>query len=47
MYNKDSFFVHEEKLILVKNRDVLRILSNYKIQTYEGRVHRVHFKDIY
>jgi len=47
MYNKDSFFVHEEKMILVKNRDILRILSNYKIQTYEGKVHRVHFKDIY
>ena len=31
MYNKDSFFVHEEKQILVKNRDILRILSNYKI----------------
>jgi len=31
MYNKDSYFVHEEKMILIKNRDILRILSNYKI----------------
>lgn len=47
MYNKDSFYVNEEKMILVKNKDILRILSAYKLQTYEGKVHRVHFKDIY
>ena len=47
MYNRDSFYVNEEKMILVKNKDILRILSAYKIQTYEGRAHRVHFKDIY
>lgn len=34
-------------MILVKNKDILRILSAYKLQTYEGKVHRVHFKDIY
>ena len=34
-------------MILVKNKDILRILSAYKIQTYQGKVHRVHFKDIY
>lgn len=47
MYNKDSFYVNEKKRILVKNKDILRILSAYKLQTYEGKVHRVHFKDIY
>ena len=34
-------------MILVKNKDILRILSAYKIQTYEGEAYRVHFKDIY
>jgi len=47
IYNKNSFFVNEEKLIIVKNKDVLRILAMYKIQTYEGKSNKVHFKDIY
>jgi hypothetical protein len=37
IYNKNSFFVNEDKLIIVKNKDVLRILAMYKIQTYEGK----------
>lgn len=47
MYNKDSFFVEDEKMIIIKNKDILKILQNYKIQTYEGMADQVHFKDIY
>ena len=47
IYNKNSFFVNDEKLIIVKNKDVLKILAMYKIQTYEGKMNKVHFKDIY
>jgi hypothetical protein len=47
IYNKDSFYVNEEKMIVVKNKDILKILSAYRIQTYEGMAQRVHFKDIY
>lgn len=47
MYNKDSFFVEDEKMIIIKNKDILGILKKYKIQTYEDRADQVHFKDIY
>ena len=26
MYNKDSFFVEDEKMIIIKNKDILKIL---------------------
>jgi len=35
MYNKNSYYVNEEKRIIVKNKDILKILSFYKITTYE------------
>jgi hypothetical protein len=47
IYNRESYYVNEERWIIVKNKDVLKVLSVYKIQTYEGNTHRVHFKDIY
>lgn len=47
IYNVNSFYVNEEKFIIIKNKDILKFLSIYKIQTYEGKTHRVHFKDIY
>jgi hypothetical protein len=47
IYNRASFYVNEDKMIVVKNKDILKILSAYRIQTYEGRAQRVHFKDIY
>jgi len=47
IYNMDSFYINEEKHILVKNKDILRILAAYKIQTYEGKNQSLHFKDIY
>lgn len=47
MYNEDSFFFDDEKMIIMKNKDILNILKDYKIQTYEGMADQVHFKDIY
>ena len=47
MYNKNSYYVNEEKRIIVKNKDILKILKSYKITTYETKNHMVHFKDIY
>jgi len=47
MYNKNSYYVNEEKRIIVKNKDILKILKSYKITTYETKNHKVHFKDIY
>lgn len=47
MYNKNSFFLHEEKMILIKKKHILTILQAYKIQTYEGKTNMLHFKDIY
>jgi len=37
IYNRASFYVNEDKMIVVKNKDILKILSAYRIQTYEGR----------
>ena len=31
IYNRDSYYLNEKRLILVKNKDVLRILAIYKI----------------
>ena len=47
MYNKSSYYVNEQKRIIVKNKDILKILKSYKITTYESQNHKVHFKDIY
>ena len=47
MYNKSSYYVNEQKRLIVKNKDILKILKSYKITTYETQSHKVHFKDIY
>ena len=39
IYNRESYYVNEERWIIVKNKDVLKVLSVYKIQTYEGNTH--------
>jgi hypothetical protein len=31
IYNPSSFYVNEEKMIVVKNKDILKILSAYRI----------------
>ena len=31
IYNKSSFYVNEDKMIVVKNKDILKILSAYRI----------------
>ena len=31
MYNEDSFFFDDEKMIIMKNKDILNILKDYKI----------------
>jgi hypothetical protein len=36
MYNKSSYYVNEQKRIIVKNKDILKILKSYKITTYES-----------
>lgn len=47
VFNPSSYYINEELCILVKNKDILRILKQYKVKTYEGRKSKVHFKDIY
>lgn len=47
IYNQKSYYINEKRRILIKNKDVLNILASYKIQTYQGKINRVHFKDIY
>jgi hypothetical protein len=47
IFNRDSYYVNEEKLIIAKQKDILHLLSDYKIHSYEGRENKVHFKDIY
>jgi hypothetical protein len=47
IYNKNSYYINEEHMILMKNKDILNILQTYKIQTYQGQSDKVHFKDIY
>eukprot|EP00356_Strombidium_inclinatum_P001911 CAMPEP_0170510834 /NCGR_PEP_ID=MMETSP0208-20121228/65978_1 /TAXON_ID=197538 /ORGANISM="Strombidium inclinatum, Strain S3" /LENGTH=109 /DNA_ID=CAMNT_0010794323 /DNA_START=1036 /DNA_END=1365 /DNA_ORIENTATION=- len=34
-------------MIIIKNKDIIKILSSYKIKTYEGKLESIHFKDIY
>ena len=36
IYNKNSYYINEEHMILIKNKDILNILQTYKIQTYQG-----------
>lgn len=36
MYNKSSYYVNEQKRIIVKNKDILKILKSYKITTYDS-----------
>jgi hypothetical protein len=31
IYNKDSYYVNEERRVIVKNKDILKVLSAYKI----------------
>ena len=47
IYNRDSYYINEEKRILIKNKDILNILASYKIPTFQGKTNCVHFKDIY
>jgi len=47
IFNHESYYVNEERHIIIKNKEILQILQSYKIKTYEGRLTRVHFKDIY
>jgi len=47
IFNRDSYYVNEDKLIIAKTKDILHLLSDYKIHSYEGKENRMHFKDIY
>ena len=39
--------MNEEKLIIARQKDILHLLSEYKIHSYQGKDNRMHFKDIY
>lgn len=47
MYNKESYYTNEDKRIIVKNKDILKVLKSYKITMYESKNQKVHFKYIY
>lgn len=47
IFNPDSYYINEEKGIIIKNKEILKILTRYKIHTYKGRPEHVHFKDIF
>lgn len=47
IFNRDSYYVNEGKLIIARQKDILHLLSEYKIHTYQGKENRMHFKDIY
>lgn len=45
--NPEAFYIHEEKGIIIRNKEILRILTRYKIHIYKGKADSVHFKDIF
>jgi hypothetical protein len=47
IFNRESYYVNEEKFIIAKTKEVLQLLSDYKIHSYEGMESKMHFKDIY
>ena len=47
MYNPDSFYLNEDKRIIIKKKDILKVLEEYRIITYNEKVGYLHFKDIY
>jgi hypothetical protein len=47
IFNPESFLINEEKRIIIKNKEIIRVLSDYKVHTYSGKPNMVHFKDVY
>lgn len=47
VFSRRSYFIDEERGIIMKNKDVIKVLSSYKIPTYKKRYCKVHFKDVF
>ena len=47
IFNPQCYYINDERHIIVKNSDIIKILQTYKIKTYNGKHRRVHFKDVY
>lgn len=47
IFNPEAYYINEEKGIIIRNKEILRILTRYKIHIYKGRAEYVHFKDIF
>lgn len=47
LFNIESYYINDDRQIIIKNTDILRVLNIYKVKTYEEHANRVHFKDVY
>lgn len=47
VFNGETYYINQEKLIIIKNKDIIKTLQSYKIKTYEEQNNKVHFKDVY
>ena len=47
LFNKSSYYINNDRRIIIKHRDILKILSQYKLNIYEGKPLQFHFKDVY
>lgn len=47
IFNDGSYHVDMERMIVIKNKDIIRVLQSYRVRTYEGHASKVHFKDVY
>ena len=47
IYNEASWHIDPVRRILIKNKEIIKILKTYKVKTYEGQSSKIHFKDTY
>jgi hypothetical protein len=47
LFNKTSYYINKERRIIIKHRDILKILNQYKLYIYDGKPDQFHFKDVY
>ena len=45
--DESSYYINHERRIIIKHRDILKILSNYRLHIYEGHPNQFHFRDVY
>lgn len=45
--NTKDVWIDEENRIIVKNKDILKVLTSFKFHTYKSNPNMIHFKDVF